>query len=73
MGDAVNRTSIEWTANWIKSYQDLGRHPKTSRLARTLGISRPAAIGHWHLLWWWALDYAKDGDLAARALKERTR
>lgn len=52
-------------ANWIKSYQDLGRHPKTSRLARTLGISRPAAIGHLHLLWWWALDYAKDGDLAA--------
>lgn len=50
-------------ANWIKSYQDLGRHPKTSRLARTLGISRPAAIGHLHLLWWWALDYAKDGDL----------
>lgn len=50
---------------WIQSYQDLGRHPKTGRLARTLGISRPAAIGHLHLLWWWALDYAKDGDLAA--------
>lgn len=29
-----------------------------------LGISVPAAIGHLHCLWWWALDYAEDGDLS---------
>lgn len=48
---------------WIESHQELARHPKTKRLARAAGISIPAAIGHLHLLWWWALDYAQDGDL----------
>jgi hypothetical protein len=33
-------------------------------LARALGVSVPATIGHLHLLWWWALDYAPDGDLS---------
>ena len=33
------------------------------KLARRLGVSLPAAIGHLHLLWWWAMDYAQDGDL----------
>src|SRR5206468_3197744 len=28
---------------------------------RMLKVSLPAAIGHLHLLWWWALDYAEDG------------
>lgn len=32
-------------------------------LATRLGISVPQAIGHIHLLWWWALDYCKDGYL----------
>lgn len=49
---------------WIESHQDLARHPKTTRLARLLGISLPQAIGHLHLLWWWALDFAPDGDLS---------
>lgn len=49
---------------WIESHQELGRHPKTRKLARLLAISVPAAIGHLHLLWWWALDYAQDGDLS---------
>ena len=49
---------------WIESHQELARHPKTRRLARALGVSVPAAIGHLHLLWWWALDYADDGDLS---------
>jgi hypothetical protein len=48
---------------WIESHQELARHPKTKRLARAAGISIPAAIGHLHLLWWWALDYAQDGSL----------
>lgn len=49
---------------WIESHQSLAAHPKTRRLARLLGVSRPAAIGHLHLLWWWSLDYAQDGDLS---------
>lgn len=48
---------------WIESHQSLGSHPKTIRLARLLGCSVPQAIGHLHLLWWWAIDYAPDGDL----------
>jgi len=48
---------------WIESHQGLARHPKTLRLARSLGISVPAAIGHLHLLWWWCLDYAQNGSL----------
>lgn len=49
---------------WIESHQELRDHPKVRRFARRLGISIPAAIGHLHLLWWWALDYAMDGDLS---------
>lgn len=49
---------------WIESHQELARHPKTRKLSRKLGISVPAAIGHLHLLWWWALDYAQDGNLS---------
>lgn len=49
---------------WLESHQDLRDHPKTARLRRRLGVSLPAAIGHLHLLWWWALTYADDGDLS---------
>lgn len=28
-----------------------------------LSVSRAAAIGHLHMLWWWCIDYAPDGDL----------
>lgn len=49
---------------WIESHQALREHPKTKRLARTLGIDRYAAIGLLHCLWWWTLDYADDGDLS---------
>lgn len=48
---------------WIESHQELGAHPKTQKLARLLGISRPAAVGHLQFLWWWAMDYAQDGAL----------
>ena len=50
--------------SWIKSHQELARHPKTRKLARLLSISLPDALGRLHLLWWWALDYAEDGDLS---------
>ena len=49
---------------WIESHQTLANHPKTRKLARALGVGRAQAIGHLHLLWWWCLDYAPDGDLA---------
>lgn len=49
---------------WIESHQALGNHPKVEKLARILKIHRAQAIGHLHLLWWWCLDYAPEGDLA---------
>ncbi|OUM99328.1 MAG: hypothetical protein BAA04_09700 [Firmicutes bacterium ZCTH02-B6] len=49
---------------WIESHQELRDHPKTKRFARRLGVSVPTAIGHLHCLWWWALDYAPDGDIS---------
>lgn len=50
--------------SWIESHQELGRHPKTRRLARLLDVSLPATVGHLQFLWWWALDFAQDGDLS---------
>lgn len=49
---------------WIESHQELASHPKTLRLARLLGDSLPATIGRLHLLWWWSLSYAPNGDLS---------
>lgn len=50
---------------WIESHQSLARHPKLLRLARLLKVNKAQAIGHLHLLWWWTLDYAPDGDVSA--------
>lgn len=50
---------------WIESHQEVGRHPKTRKAARRLGIGIPQMVGHLHLLWHWALDYADTGDLGA--------
>lgn len=55
---------------WIESHQELGRHPKTLRAARRLGVSRVAVVGHLHYLWWWCLDYAADGDLSGFTCEE---
>lgn len=49
---------------WIESHQALGRHPKMIRLAARVRACRPQVIGHLHYLWWWALDFAPDGDLS---------
>lgn len=49
---------------WVQVQQHLQDHPKTKRLARRLGTSVPAVIGHLQLLWGWAMDYAQDGDLS---------
>lgn len=55
---------------WIESHQELGRHPKTKRAARLLGISQVCVVGHLHYLWWWALDYAQDGNLERYTAEE---
>lgn len=49
---------------WIESHQGLAKHPKTLKLARKLNISIAQVIGHLHLFWWWAMEYAQDGDLS---------
>lgn len=49
---------------YIPSHQELANDPKARRCARRLGISLPTMIGHLHLLWWWSLDHADDGDLS---------
>jgi hypothetical protein len=58
------------TTAWIESHQELANHPKTKRFRRALGINTPQAIGHLHMLWWWALDYAQDGDLSRFAASD---
>lgn len=55
---------------WLQSEQSLLGHPKTKRAAKALGISIPTMIGHLHCLWYWALDYAKDGVLEGYELWE---
>jgi len=49
---------------WIESHQSLGQHPKTIRLAGLLKVRVPEAVGLLQFLWWWALDYAADGQVA---------
>lgn len=49
---------------WIESHQALKDHPKTLALCRHLGAERPQVVGHLHLLWWWCIDYAIDGNLS---------
>lgn len=49
---------------WIESHQELRTSAKVARLGRLLDISRPSVIGMLHLLWWWALDHAENGDIS---------
>jgi hypothetical protein len=49
---------------WIESHQELAHHPKVARLAGLLQIEKAAAIGYLHMLWWWCLAYAEDGDVS---------
>lgn len=48
---------------WIESHQSLANHPKLLKLIFITGCDRDRCIGKLSLLWWWALDYAEDGDL----------
>ena len=56
---------------WIELHQSLIRHPKTLRVADTLGVSRLTVVGHLAALWGWAIDAKPDGgpltDLDVRA------
>lgn len=56
---------------WIESHQTLRDHPKKDALADALfngsvpdDVADYAAVGLLQHLWWWALDYAQDGDLS---------
>lgn len=55
---------------WLQVHQELGRHPKIKRLSKALGVTTPTAIGHLLYLWWFALDYAQDGDISAFSPEE---
>lgn len=50
---------------WIESHTTLKEHPKTKRLCRLLKLKRRDAVGLLHMMWWWALDYAPEGDLSS--------
>lgn len=51
---------------WIQVQQELRHHPKTRRLSRELNISERDAVGMVVFLWWWCIDYAKDGNLSVK-------
>jgi len=57
--------------SWIESHQSLRDHPKKDQLAELLWdpmmpteVAEFATIGLLHCLWWWAIDFAEDGDLS---------
>src|SRR4051812_9035552 len=50
---------------WIESHQEIGLHPKTRKAARIAGTSVPTMVGHLHLIWHWALDFAQDGNITS--------
>lgn len=49
---------------WIESHQSLATHRKLFIFRRSLNVRVTCAIGMLHLLWWWCLDNASNGDLA---------
>ena len=61
-GCRASETESGLTMAWIESHQALVRHPKLTALAAELGIHKGMAFWHLHCLWYWALDYASDGD-----------
>ena len=57
--------------SWLEAHQSLRDHPKKDRLAELLfngsvtnDVADLASIGVLLNLWWWAIDYARDGDLS---------
>jgi hypothetical protein len=54
---------------WLRSEQSLLHHPKTHLLQSYLKTTLPETIGRLHMLWYWCLDYALDGDLSRKEPK----
>lgn len=54
---------------WLRSEQSLLHHPKTVHLKVLLKTDTATVIGKLHMLWWWCLDYAIDGDLSKKEAK----
>lgn len=48
---------------WIESHQQLKDNPKLYDLCASMGWAKHEAVGYLHLLWYWCVDYAEDGDL----------
>lgn len=48
---------------WVRVDQSLRDHPKVKKFRRILNISKQEAIGYLVMLWSWAYDYAKDGQI----------
>lgn len=55
--------------SWIRSDENLPRHPKTLALKSMMNIEMDALVGRLHFLWWWVLAYALDGDLSKKEPK----
>ena len=49
---------------WIKSFQQLERHPKLALVCSKTGWNTDETVGKLHRFWWWVLDFAEDGDLS---------
>ena len=54
---------------WLRSEQSLQHHPKTKLLQSYLNVSLAETIGRLHMLWYWCLDYAFDGDISHKDRK----
>lgn len=50
-------------SDWIPSQVGVRDHPKTKRASRMLGVRQSELVGCLHFLWYWALEYAPDGDV----------
>lgn len=48
---------------WIESHSELRDHPKSKRMKRKLRISEHETVGLLHYFWYWALEFAPDGDI----------
>ena len=57
-------------SEWIKLYSSAFTHPKTRRVAKRLGVSPAAAVGHMAALWSFTAEFAPDGDLSRFDVEE---
>lgn len=55
---------------WIELHQTLPSSKKTIRLKALLRVTTPHAVGLMCMLWLWAVDNARDGDISSVSAKE---